>query len=49
MLLTFYDNQYHFCLAQVTRGDNKVSKMENQCKISFRSPGIARQLLLEGT
>ena len=49
MLLTFYDNQYHLCLAQVTCSNNKVSKIENQCKICFRSPGIARQLLLEGS
>ena len=48
MVLTIYDNQYYFCLAKVTWGDNIVSKMENECKISFGSPGIARQLLLEG-
>ena len=34
--------------AKVTWGDDIVLKIENKCKISFGSPGIARQLLLEG-
>ena len=38
-----------FCFMEVTRGPYEMSKTENECKISFRLAGTARQLLLEGT